>query len=1688
MSKLHSQLTGNEVHNPKDFEVADNSTVLSKDAFGNLEWVSKDDVGGSQGPQGIQGPAYSEAQMVIVQKNPQAGQFSSINDALASITDASSSKRYLIHVGPGTFDETATINMKQYVSVEGSGMGATVINGNFTGGHLFRASDFSSLTKMTITFPDTTRTGYALVYHENLTSGAGNRSFTVKQVHFGFSDILVKSKSTTLTCQVNVQDCNYGSIYTFNYGFVTESTASVAARIIIQGIRPVQVATPRPYALFYGSGNSCEIVVSDGLANSGGNALNGHTYAAGTLGKYGAYVENGATIRIIGGTLRGWEEAIHAANIGSAPQIDIQGLYTDRNINSIHLEHPGTKGSIFVQAEADQVTVDPAITDLTLFISDITAGDQGIVNLGKLKIGSNLDDSFDLAYVGQRQATCGIVDGGEMSVNSGTSIDIAAGRGYFKESDSPHILREVMWNAQTLNVDPGNIGVDLYVCMDETGVAYTTASFSSSTDQIVFGRVVTTAANSILILEATRVNGAHAANRNLDFLRQSLGSVYESGSTVSENGSVAHNIDIGPGFYWFGNNRFTPNGGSQISFYQHHRAAGGSGPTAWIRTLTQVVNNTQYDNGSGTLQALAAGKFVAHELYIYGCTGGANERYFLQIGQAAYDTQLLAEESDIPVPPSYFKNAVVRIARIVVQQGATNIISITPTKPSIGGTVAGGGGGGATDHGNLSGLTDDDHPQYILASGARAFTGNVSVGGNNITNVNLVDGVDVSAHASRHLPNGSDPLSTAAATSIGDANTEGTANNFARSDHKHKVTIYTLSAGEFSMQQMHNVMHSTGIVASADFLFVDNGDGTINIGTGTAFVRSSNSPTANLYHFNFAGQNNIALTNNSNNWVYLDYNAGSPAISVSTTKSTDFHSKVLLGQVYRKSTVLHKAQYARQVVGDHSSIMSQAMQDAMPFMRSMENGGGILTETGTRKVAVSAFNGWHGLQAVSIPSIDTNTSGSFSYYYNRAAWVEVTAQTQFSNSQWDNAGTLTALTAGYYRCDWVYRETDGDLVLIYGNAEHATLASAKAELRPSTVPDELEGHAILVGKIITQQGATNSELVLSAWTDQLDSTDITSHGDLANLTADDHLQYLPRSGVRAMTGSLDMGNQNITNLGSVNGTAWSETRKEQGHDMSTGAINGGALSINGDNTKYDVAAGQGYIVDNYTDPANPTITYVNWSSKTAVSPAALPTNSFTHVYINTSGNIIESTLKPTPELRRQYIYLGKVIHNNLVIIDAISNQPEVISSPLNQMADYWNGLGLVRLSGNKITPNGANLSLDKSAGFVHQMGANWHSDKKKPNVITIGAATALTFSMVTQTNNSSGNTTFLDPTSYDNAGTITSVPAGNYKAQNFRVYLFKTGTVRLQYGQTIYDSLADAAKAITTESFIVEPNLADNAVLLGIITVRRGATDLSDQDQARFFRASKFGEIDTGVASAGVVKLQGAYDNSLPSANITLDSVRGGISVKDNATPLGTDLFKVTNNGGGTEYFKVNSSGLSTSGTVNGVTVQSHASRHLPSGADPLATAAPVDTGTANSIGVAESFSKSDHVHKTVVANTSATATADTSTTSATYVLLDSMTITPAAGTYLAMFSSSGNGSATGSDMEYTIFSGGAQVTHSERNLNFGGGNNVNGTDMGMHSQAVVTVNGAQAIEVHYRVNTGTFTVHERSLILIKLG
>lgn len=74
---------------------------------------------------GLDASAFATAPERVLWVAKSGGQFSSVQDALNAITDASPSKRYLVHVAPGIYVEPVV--MKPHVDIAGSGEAATIL-------------------------------------------------------------------------------------------------------------------------------------------------------------------------------------------------------------------------------------------------------------------------------------------------------------------------------------------------------------------------------------------------------------------------------------------------------------------------------------------------------------------------------------------------------------------------------------------------------------------------------------------------------------------------------------------------------------------------------------------------------------------------------------------------------------------------------------------------------------------------------------------------------------------------------------------------------------------------------------------------------------------------------------------------------------------------------------------------------------------------------------------------------------------------------------------------------------------------------------------------------------------------------------------------------------------------------------------------------------------------------------------------------------------------------------------------------------------------------------------------------------------------------------------------------------------------------------------------------------------------
>ena len=116
------------------------------------------------------------------------------------------------------------------------------------------------------------------------------------------------------------------------------------------------------------------------------------------------------------------------------------------------------------------------------------------------------------------------------------------------------------------------------------------------------------------------------------------------------------------------------------------------------------------------------------------------------------------------------------------------------------------------------------------------------------------------------------------------------------------------------------------------------------------------------------------------------------------------------------------------------------------------------------------------------------------------------------------------------------------------------------------------------------------------------------------------------------------------------------------------------------------------------------------------------------------------------------------------------------------------------------------------------------------------------------------------------------------------------------------------------------------------------------------------------------------------------------------------------------------------------------------------------------------------------------TGTGTVTTTSASDVLLDSMTYTPGAGDFRGSFGTSIKGSANGQTIYISIYVNGVQVASTERQFSLQDLKIV-GTIIPIDINFIVTgVLAAQAIEVRWRTTSGTATAYTRSLSLFRVN
>lgn len=347
--------------------------------------------------------------------------------------------------------------------------------------------------------------------------------------------------------------------------------------------------------------------------------------------------------------------------------------------------------------------------------------------------------------------------------------------------------------------------------------------------------------------------------------------------------------------------------------------------------------------------------------------------------------------------------------------------------------------------------------------------------------------------------------------------------------------------------------------------------------------------------------------------------------------------------------------------------------------------------------------------------------------------------------------------------------------------------------------------------------------------------------------------------------------------------------------LDTGITSGGDISVNPDNPlAIDISPLSGRIVNYLVSP--PTITPVeNPSVITVELDSVAQDRDITWFLMDADLVVYQQEARPGPEDRRNFIVLGMVAQDNGSIFLAQSI-PTIAGNPVNQLYDLMDAIGAFGISGNDVSPNGANLMLNVGTGQVFSRGWNHFdgpSETNNPHITnTIGASPASWTNVLRDSDLAHAlASSVVDVGNYDSGGTLVPVPADEYVVHQLWMFPTNEGSELhvLQYGQNSYASLDDAVSSAGKEAYATNPALPGNAINLGFLAVSGTATNLSDATQALFIKAGKFGSGPGGGASvdlSGYAQLSGAeftgqVSSLLPADNSTAQSSRTLVNSSD---------------------------------------------------------------------------------------------------------------------------------------------------------------------------------------------------------------
>jgi hypothetical protein len=358
-----------------------------------------------------------------------------------------------------------------------------------------------------------------------------------------------------------------------------------------------------------------------------------------------------------------------------------------------------------------------------------------------------------------------------------------------------------------------------------------------------------------------------------------------------------------------------------------------------------------------------------------------------------------------------------------------------------------------------------------------------------------------------------------------------------------------------------------------------------------------------------------------------------------------------------------------------------------------------------------------------------------------------------------------------------------------------------------------------------------------------------------------------------------------------------------------GLMSGGTISIVSGLT-VNVSSGFGYL-----QKTTPEEVYmrIDWVS----SNITLPQNVNYYLYYNENEILSTSGSKPDSV---NNILLGRVVTNSSTVsfIDGSPLNSDHTSNRFDSL--FREALGPIYAFGSIVTEGTTPFTLDVTAGEYY-----YSTNEYQPT-----GGSGLTFNQYYRDGLGGWNisaTTLVNNTQFDNNGTLSGLTSSAYTKHT--LYIVGDGVNEkyfLVLGQNQYQTLVETENALLPEP----PSYFTDAVTqIANIYIKQGLSGITEIEDIRPVIGFKAGGINASSLHANLL----------------------GLSSDDHKQYLLVDGSRAMSNN-----LNMGGNAITSASTYNGVTIESHASRHQNGGADEISTSTP----SASAIPKADTFGKLD--------------------------------------------------------------------------------------------------------------------------------